>query len=667
MRYWRFASLAAAALIGFGWVVPSQVVAAQPAQSAAAMSAARPAQSAAAMSAAQTADPAQTEPMAAQPCELGSGTVTSHMYAGKPRTFTLVVPPGATSASPLFVSLHGATGSATGQARTLGLPAGAGIALFPQATGSPPGTFWDAMPGSDDVRFVAELVSQVHQYGCGSPATTSASGFSLGAMMVARLLCHSPDLFTSAVMVAGALPPTAGCRVSPRTSVLVVHGTADLDVPFDGTLSFWLSVFAGGPEVSVFPGVDRANMAAMWQSAKGCEPATRRSVSGALVAYDMTSCGTAPTRAVVAAGGGHSWDLPGDPGLTTARLRGILPDRGVPGRVVAPAAPARIKLADGPASVLVNVTVTAAGARGYTVLYPCDTAVPLASVNSFTAGETVPTMAVVQTGDSGEVCVHVSTPTHVVLDVYGAGDAITSHPPVRLADSRASDSATAGRPVAAGAVLRVPARVAAGTTVFANVTVTGAAANGYTTVFPCDQPRPTASTNNFFPGRSSAGFASVGTDAAGDFCVYTSTEAHLIVDAYASAAPIAARAPVRLADTRFGDSVTGGQRLPAGAVLSVATGAEPGSTVFANVTVTGPTSHGYTTVFPCDAARPVTSTGNFSPGRTAGNAAAVRVDARGNVCVYTSATAHLVVDAYAVTDAVPVGAPRRVFDSRQPW
>lgn len=608
-----------------------------------------------------------TETFGAAPCQLTSGKVTNYVFEGKARTFKVVMPRGSTSASRFFVTMHGATGTAEVMEKVVGLPGGVGVVLYPQATGVSPATIWNATPGSEDVRFVAALVEQVHMYGCGSPDTTSISGFSMGAMMTGRVLCSRPNLFASAVMVAGALPPPPGCRINPRTSIMVMHGTSDYTVPYDGTLSLWLSVFAGGADVSVYPGVNRAQMAALWQRAKGCEPASPQPAPAALMIFDYTSCGTAPTRAVAWIFGGHTWDPPGRPGLTTDQLISVLGERGVPGRVVTPAAPAEVKLATGATTVLVNVTVTAAGGRGYTVLYPCGSPLPLASTNSYAFGETTSTMALVTTNAEGKVCVHASTPAHVVVDSYGWAGVVVGHSPLRLADTRAGTSGTGGQRLPGGSVLRVPSGASDGTTVFANVTVTGAVGNGFTTVFPCGAPQPTASTNNFVPGRSSANFAVVGTDANGDFCVYTSTEAHIVVDSYAENSSVAATAPARLADTRTSAGGTGGSRLGAGQTLRVHAGGTPGETVVANVTVTGSTGTGYTTVFSCDQARPGTSAGNFARGQTSANGAVVRTDANGDFCVYTTTAAHLVVDSYAQTPLIPIGVLARAFDSRQPW
>ena len=63
-----------------------------------------------------------------------------------------------------------------------------------------------------------------------------------------------------------------------------------------------------------------------------------------------------------------------------------------------------------------------------------------------------------------------------------------------------------------------------------------------------------------------------------------------------------------------------------------------------NVTIVGPVGGGYATVYPCAAGRPGTSSLNFG-GR--GGGAQPRydgIDGDGFVCVFSSATAHVLVD-----------------------
>ena len=62
------------------------------------------------------------------------------------------------------------------------------------------------------------------------------------------------------------------------------------------------------------------------------------------------------------------------------------------------------------------------------------------------------------------------------------------------------------------------------------------------------------------------------------------------------------------------------------------------------MTVTEPQQPGYVTVFPCGTALPNASNLNFIAGETFANAVIAKVGNNGNVCSYSSADTHLVVD-----------------------
>src|SRR5204862_2913781 len=120
----------------------------------------------------------------------------------------------------------------------------------------------------------------------------------------------------------------------------------------------------------------------------------------------------------------------------------------------------------------------------------------------FAAGATVPNLATVAVAKTGTICLFTSAPAHLIVDLsawYGAGDnRAASVVPTRIADTR-----TAKRKLAAGEVLTVQPTAAHDVpatgvkSVALNVTATEPERAGYLTVYPCDQPRPTASNVNF--------------------------------------------------------------------------------------------------------------------------------------------------------------------------
>jgi subtilisin family serine protease len=125
--------------------------------------------------------------------------------------------------------------------------------------------------------------------------------------------------------------------------------------------------------------------------------------------------------------------------------------------------------------------------------------------------------------------------------------------------------------------------------------------------------------------------------------------------------------PARLYDSRQGP----GPR-PAGSITEVQVRGQAGVPIDAaiaalNVTALQPDQAGYMTVFPCGTTPPNASNLNYRAQQTIPNAAAVAIGVNGRVCVFTSATAGLLVDVTGYTLAgAPIDAlnPFRLFDSR---
>ena len=170
--------------------------------------------------------------------------------------------------------------------------------------------------------------------------------------------------------------------------------------------------------------------------------------------------------------------------------------------------------------------------------------------------------------------------------------------------------------------------------------------------------------------------------AAGQVCLYNTESVHLIVDITGyfpgadSYAPLAA--PARLLDTRLdGTTIDGvlakGGILAAGSIQSVqVTGRADvpsgAATAVLNVTVDGPTASGFVTAFPCGADIPTASNLNYVASQTIPNAVVARIGAGGAVCLYTSASTHLIVDVAGYfadqSVVVPLASPARLLDTR---
>ena len=148
--------------------------------------------------------------------------------------------------------------------------------------------------------------------------------------------------------------------------------------------------------------------------------------------------------------------------------------------------------------------------------------------------------------------------------------------------------------------------------------------------------------------------AKLGAD--GTVCIFNQSALHLVVDigGYLPAtAQYRALDPARLLDTP-GESTIDGQFLgagirPAGTVTGLTVIGRGGvtaqaSTVVLNVTVTGSTSAGFVTVYPCGIAPPTASNLNYGIDTTVANAVLAKVGTNGQVCLFNSGSTHLVVD-----------------------
>lgn len=313
-------------------------------------------------------------------------------------------------------------------------------------------------------------------------------------------------------------------------------------------------------------------------------------------------------------------------------------------------------------TVLANITAVGSRTAGFTTVWRCGEQMPLASVNNYVAGQlATPNFVAVKADAKGIVCLYSSGDAEILWDQYGSTDKWATTTPTREFDTRERAANPTRAKVSPSNVWRLRTGKP-GQTVLGNLTVTEPEVGGFTTVYPCAQGRPNASINNFVAGQTTPNFLAVPTDAAGELCFYSSVPAHLIFDSVAAVPSntMAAGAAQRLLDTRTNPDRAA---IPSGGVARVATG-NPNATVFGNLTVTEPTRSGFTTLWNCDSPRPLASVNNFEPGQTTPNFAAVRTNAQGEFCIYTSSTAHLIWDQTGHAD-MTIEIPTRLLDTRQ--
>lgn len=236
---------------------------------------------------------------------------------GTLRSALVHVPPAASSGAPLplVLAFHGAGSSGPAMQAYSGLTPVADhhgfIVVYPSAVHK----FWQlngtGPRGDDDVTFARALLDDLDRELCVDDSRVYATGVSNGGGFTARLGCEMSDRLAAIAPVAGgfysALPP---CHPDRPLSVLEIHGTADISVPYYGEPP------DGRDSVASF--------LSLWDQLDGCPSPrptlahlTRRAV---LVSYGGCAAGTTVEH-VKLIGGPHIW--PGTKYVAPGRSRGV--------------------------------------------------------------------------------------------------------------------------------------------------------------------------------------------------------------------------------------------------------------------------------------------------------------------------------------------------------
>lgn len=230
---------------------------------------------------------------------------------------------------------------------------------------------------------------------------------------------------------------------------------------------------------------------------------------------------------------------------TSARVR-------VAGRGVVPV---------GATGVVMNVTATAATGAGFFTVTDCGQ-VPESSNVNYVAGSAASNLVFSPLDPNGDVCVYSSATAGYVVDVAGFVIGESRAAPIlpfRLLDERRSSDP---HPTfdhfyeeigysPAGSTLRLQVRgrgdTAEAASALLNVTAVNPRANGFITVYPCDQPRPNASTINYTARKNVPNMVLAALTADGATCLYTSADVFLVADiigiVYGTVDPLTATPP----------------------------------------------------------------------------------------------------------------------------
>lgn len=266
-----------------------------------------------------------------------TAAVSTIVVDGLERSYRLQVPVRADSDAPLplLLVVHGAGGSAERAELATGMTqladANGFIVAYPQGTQAAdiPGEFsWNAgfccgapvTAGIDDVGYITALLADIEASHPVDPDRIYIAGFSNGGMLANRLACELDGVFAGIAVVAGALN-VAECAAPAVTSVLLVHGTGDQTVPYNGgpTNERSAARFGQWSNTSVQDATD------YWAARGGCAPGPVSTVKGAVTGAVTTAvwqeCDEDASLSLVTIdGGGHIWPILAESGFDASPL-----------------------------------------------------------------------------------------------------------------------------------------------------------------------------------------------------------------------------------------------------------------------------------------------------------------------------------------------------------
>ncbi len=352
--------------------------------------------------------------------------------------------------------------------------------------------------------------------------------------------------------------------------------------------------------------------------------------------------------------------------------------------------PVQLTPPTGAVAAMINLTVTRSTQPGYLTLEDCGprSGTRETSAITYTAGQTIATMAVVPLADDGRFCVYRYSAVHSIVDVVAYlgsdGEPLWFEPtqPERLTDTRQLGSCT---PLLechdgpSGDLQRHLVPTTDNEARIANAAIVGGDRAGWAQAGQCDTVGEDHVYSNVnFSDRTPRSNLVIIEGGDSGACVFTFSQAHVIVDELGRLTTETGygwelAAPERKLDTRLCTPQWCDQRPAANSLIRLDLGVDSPAAAVA-ITVTQTDNGGYVTVGRCDVlegkAVQTTSNLNYGARETTTNLAIVELDA-GEMCIYTAAAAHVVVDLQAqlVSDhgvgVLPV-TPTRFHDSRSP-
>ncbi|MGI9390404.1 MAG: alpha/beta hydrolase family esterase [Boseongicola sp.] len=233
---------------------------------------------------------------------------------GDSRTYFLFVPdaPPPSAGRPLVYVLHGGGGTARGMARSIADEIHAfaeterALIVYPQAIDRS----WDFGEGvvsermdqrRDDLKFLTGLASVIDRRHKINRQRIFATGISRGGQASYFLACKSPGFLAAIAPVTMSLPEFLldDCRTAPRIPILVMNGTADPLVPYNGG-----PITVGRKERGNV--ISTAETMSLFRRKNGCGSGTTTRKIGRVDVLAWRNC---RERTVLyrVNGGGHTW------------------------------------------------------------------------------------------------------------------------------------------------------------------------------------------------------------------------------------------------------------------------------------------------------------------------------------------------------------------------